>query len=79
MCAAICRKQSRHRQSSPATGIGSLAVSSAHQHDPAGSQLNSVAQREQARRRGGGFSSRFVMDRTFAVFSMPVCPASFSR
>jgi hypothetical protein len=65
--AAICtisRRQSRHRQSPPSTGIGSRAVSSAHQHGPAGRQVNSVPQAEQARRRDTGFSNRFVMKRT---------------
>jgi hypothetical protein len=61
---AIFRKQSRHRQSSLATGIGNFAVSSAHQHDPDRLQLNSVPQPEQARRRMRGFSNRFVINRT---------------
>jgi hypothetical protein len=39
-CAAIFRKQSRHTQSSPSTGIGKRAVSPAHQHGPAGLQVN---------------------------------------
>jgi len=54
--AAALRRQSRHRQSSPSTGIGRRAVSSAHQHCPAISQVNAVPHREQARRRGAGFS-----------------------
>jgi len=58
---AIVRKQSRHRQSSPSTGIGSRAGSSVHQQGPAGLQLNSAPQPEQARRRATGFSNRFVM------------------
>jgi uncharacterized protein (DUF1800 family) len=62
--AAAFRKQSRHRQSSPATGIGSRALSSAHQQAPAGLQVNSVPHREQARRRGAGISNRFVMNRS---------------
>ena len=66
LCPAIFRKQSRHRQSSPSTGIGSRAVSSAHQHGPDRSQVNSVPQPEQARRREAGFSNRFVMNRTEA-------------
>jgi hypothetical protein len=49
---ATFRKHSRHRQSSPATGIGSRAISVAHQQSPPGLQANSVPQREQARRRG---------------------------
>jgi hypothetical protein len=49
---AAFRKHSRHRQSSPATGIGSRAASLAHQQAPPGLQENSVPQREQARRRG---------------------------
>jgi hypothetical protein len=62
---AIFRKQSRHRQSLPSTGIGNRAVSSAHQHGPDRLQVNSVPQPEQARRReGGGLSIRFVMQRT---------------
>jgi hypothetical protein len=43
-------------------GIGSFAVSSAHQQLPDSSQENSVPQAEQARRRGAGFSDRFVMN-----------------
>ena len=63
-CAAALRRQSRHRQSSPSTGIGRRAISSAHQHGPAGLQANSVPHREQARRREGWISNRFVMNRT---------------
>jgi hypothetical protein len=59
---AILRKQSRHRQSPPSAGIGSRAVSSAHQHGPERLQVNSVPQPEQARRRDGGLSERFVMN-----------------
>jgi hypothetical protein len=62
--AAIFRKQSRHRQSPPSSGIGRRAVSSAHQHGPARPQVNSVPQPEQARRREAGFSNRFVINRT---------------
>jgi hypothetical protein len=58
---AALRRQSRHRQSSPSTGIGRRLVSSAHQHGPARLQMNSVPHREQARRREAGFSNRFVM------------------
>jgi len=54
---AALRKQSRHRQSSPSTGIGNRAVSVAHQQAPPGLQENSVPQREQARRRGGSVRS----------------------
>jgi hypothetical protein len=61
-CAAAFRKQSRHRQSSPSSGIGSRAVSSAHQHGPARLQVNSVPHREQARRREAGISNRFVIN-----------------
>jgi hypothetical protein len=63
---AIFRRQSRHRQSPPSIGIGigSFAVSSAHQQLPERSQQNSVPQAEQARRRGAGFSERFVMNLT---------------
>jgi hypothetical protein len=61
---AIFRKQSRHRQSLPSAGIGSRAVSSAHQHGPDRLQVNSVPQAEQTRRRDGGLSERFVMNRT---------------
>jgi hypothetical protein len=53
--AAIFRKHSRHRQSSPLTGIGSRAVSSAHQQEPDSSQENSLPQPAQARRRVIGF------------------------
>ncbi len=60
-CAAILRKQSRHRQSPPSLGIASRAVSSAHQHCVERLQVNSVPQLEQARRRETGFSNRFVM------------------
>jgi len=49
-CSAIF-KHSRHRQSSQSIGIGRRTVSSAHQHGPAGLQMNSVPQRGQARRR----------------------------
>jgi hypothetical protein len=59
---AIFRRQSRHRQSPPSAGIGSRAVSSAHQHGPDRLQVNSVPQPEQARRRDGGVSERFVMN-----------------
>jgi hypothetical protein len=64
-CPALFRKQSRHRQSPPSTGIGSRAASSAHQQDPERLQENSVPQPAQARRRGegSGFSNRFVMNR----------------
>jgi uncharacterized protein (DUF1800 family) len=58
------RKHSRHRQSSPTTGIGSRAVSSAHQHGPAGLQVNCAPHLEQARRREAGISNRFVINRT---------------
>jgi hypothetical protein len=43
-------------------GIGSRAVSSAHQHGPARAQVNSVPHLGQASRRGAGMSSRFVID-----------------
>jgi hypothetical protein len=59
---AAFRKQSRHRQSPPSSGIGSRAVSSAHQQGPARLQVNSVPQAEQARRRETGLSNRFVMN-----------------
>ncbi|MGY4414660.1 hypothetical protein ACVWW4_006396 [Bradyrhizobium sp. LB7.1] len=61
--AAALRRHARHRQSSPLTGIGNRAVSSAHQQVPERSQPNSVPQREQARRRGSctGISCGFVM------------------
>jgi hypothetical protein len=62
MTTAIFRKQSRHRQSPPSAGIASRAVSSAHQHGPDRLQVNSVPQPEQARRRDGGLSKRFVMN-----------------
>ena len=60
---AALRRHSRHRQSSPSTGIGSFAASSAHQQVPERSHANSVPQRAQARRRGsgGGISFGFVM------------------
>jgi hypothetical protein len=54
------RRQSRQRQSSPANGIGSRAVSSAHQHDSESPQLNCVPQREHAMRRGAAVSNQFV-------------------
>jgi hypothetical protein len=63
ICPASFRKQSRHRQSLPSAGIGSRAVSSAHQQGPARLQENSVPQPLQARRRDSGFSERFVMNR----------------
>jgi hypothetical protein len=59
--AASFRKQSRHTQSSPSTGIGRRALSSAHQHGPDGLQVNSVPHREQAKRREAGFPKRFVI------------------
>ena len=62
--AAAFRKHSRHRQSPPSVGIGSRAVSSAHQQGPERAQVNSVPQPEQARRREAGVSNRFVMNRT---------------
>jgi len=64
-CAATFRKQSRHRQSTPSTGIGRRTVSSAHQQGPARLHVNSVPQPEQARRREERteFFSRFVMNR----------------
>jgi len=61
--ATIFRKQSRHRQSPPSSGIGNRATSSAHQHAPARLQVNSVPQPEQASRRDGGFSNRSVINR----------------
>jgi hypothetical protein len=62
--AASFLKQSRHRQSPPSAGIGSRAVSSAHQHGPDRLQENSVPQPAQARRREAGFefSNRFIMN-----------------
>jgi hypothetical protein len=63
-CAAALRRQSRHRQSSPSIGIGRRSTSSAHQHGPAKLQVNSVPHREQARRREGVISNRFVINRT---------------
>ena len=63
VCPAAFRRQSRHRQSLPSSGIGSRAVSSAHQHGPARLQVNSVPHREQARRREAGISNRFVINR----------------
>jgi hypothetical protein len=61
---AIFRKHSRHRQSSPLTGIGRRAVSASHQHSPDRLQVNSVPQPAQASRRevGAGLSNRFVMN-----------------
>ncbi|GLR87051.1 hypothetical protein GCM10007857_37620 [Bradyrhizobium iriomotense] len=44
---AALRRQSRHRQSSPSTGIGSRAVSSAHQQVPDNPHENAVPQPEQ--------------------------------
>jgi hypothetical protein len=63
---AIFRRHSRHRQSSPLTGIGRRAVSASHQHSPDRLQVNSTPQPEQARRRDVGpeVSNRFVMKRT---------------
>jgi hypothetical protein len=59
---AAFRKHSRHRQSSPLTGIGRRAVSASHQHSPDRLQANSTPQRGQARRRevGAGLSDRSV-------------------
>lgn len=64
--AAALRRQSGHRQSLPSIGIGIRKSSSAHQHGPDRLQLNSAPQPAQARRREGGVSNRFVMNR--AVF-----------
>ena len=61
-CAAL-RRQSGHRQSLPSDGIGKRKSSSVHQHGPDRLQVNSVPQPAQARRREGGFSFRFVMNR----------------
>jgi hypothetical protein len=61
--AAALRRQSRHRQSPPSAGIGSLAVSSVHQQVPERSQPNSVPQPEQTRRRELAFANGFVIDR----------------
>jgi hypothetical protein len=58
---AILRRQSGHRQSPPPVGIGSRKDSSEHQQGPEGLQPNSIPQPEQARRREGGISNRFVM------------------
>jgi len=62
---AAFRRQSRHRQSLPSAGIGSRAVSSAHQHGPDRLQVNSVPQPAQASRRarGTGISNRLFMGR----------------
>jgi hypothetical protein len=60
-CSAILRKHSRHRQSSPSTGIGRRMISSLHQQSPSGLHENSVPQREQARRRSDEHPFRFVM------------------
>lgn len=54
--AAASRRQSRHRQSPPAVGIGNFAGSSIHQQLPERSQPNSVPQAEQVRRRLSGTS-----------------------
>jgi hypothetical protein len=64
-CTAAFRKQSRHRQSLPSTGIGRRTVSSLHQHGPDRLHENSAPQPAQARRRevGAGFLSEFVMNR----------------
>lgn len=60
---AAFRRHSRQRQSSSSAGIGSRAVSSAHQQAPNRPQENSTPQRGQARRRvtGFGLSNRLVM------------------
>jgi hypothetical protein len=67
-CAAALRRHSRHRQSPPSIGIGSRAVSSAHQHAPSGLQVNTVPHAEQAMRcdegpsvQEDGLSVGFVM------------------
>jgi hypothetical protein len=67
--AAALRRHSWHRQSSPLTGIGSTAVSAAHQHCPDSAQENFVPHPEQAMRRtagptSSGVSNQFVMQRT---------------
>jgi hypothetical protein len=48
-------KHSRHRQSSPVTGIGRRAVSVSHQHSPDRLHVNSTPQRGQPTRREAGF------------------------
>jgi hypothetical protein len=61
--AAAFLRHSRHRQSSPVTGIGRRAVSVSHQQSPDRLQVNSAPQRGQPVRReaGFGFSNRFVI------------------
>jgi hypothetical protein len=63
---ASARRQFTHRQSSPLTGIGSLAVSAAHQHPPDRSQENAVPQRGQVNARAldsAASANGFVMVR----------------
>jgi hypothetical protein len=63
---ASARRQFTHKQSSPLTGIGSFAVSAAHQHPPDRSQENAVPQRGQVNARGLDFAASadgFVMVR----------------
>src|ERR1700722_8511120 len=74
--AAALRRQSRHRQSSPSTGIGRRAVPPAHQHAPGMPQMNAVPHREQASRRAAGFSNQFVTKRSepWPCFSYRVHP-----
>jgi hypothetical protein len=69
---AALRRQSRHRQSSPSSGIGRRAVSSEHQHGPARLQVNSVPHLEQLRRREAGTSNLFVINPTELSSSCPV-------
>ena len=76
--AAAFRKQSRHRQSSPSSGIGSRAVSSAHQHGPARLQVNSVPHREQARRREAGFPT-YLSSSELELSPPSSCPVHAER
>jgi heme-degrading monooxygenase HmoA len=80
LSAAALRRQSRHRQSPPSAGIGSFAVSSAHQQVPDRLQLNSVPQPEQASRRGG-FANGFVIKRaepSWCSLGRVFCPAIYA-
>jgi hypothetical protein len=58
---ASLRRQSEHRQAAPSSGTGSRTVSCAHQHGPAGLQLNAAPQAEQLTSGEEGISFQFVM------------------
>ena len=76
--AAAARRQAGHRQSVPAAGIGSFAVSSMHQQWPDRSQVNAVPQRGQFKARcDAGFADDFVTI-PFTIPPNPSCDVQAS-